>query len=88
MKKSRFTEEQFVHALRQVEMGTPAVEVCRRAEVSEQTFCRWTPKVAGMHMVERRRLRQIEEESRTRMPRVACLTLGRHMRQAALRNIG
>ncbi|MEA2514506.1 MAG: hypothetical protein QOJ59_3993, partial [Thermomicrobiales bacterium] len=33
MKKSRFTEEQIVQALRQAESGTPAVEVCRKLGV-------------------------------------------------------
>ncbi len=36
MKKSRFTEEQIVHALRQDESGNPAVEVCRNLAVIEQ----------------------------------------------------
>jgi putative transposase len=40
VKKSWFTEEQIVDALRQVEAGTPAVEVCRKLGVSEQTFYR------------------------------------------------
>ena len=48
MKKGRFTEEQIVHALRQAEAGTPAVEVCRKLGVSEQTFYRWKRQFAGM----------------------------------------
>jgi putative transposase len=35
VKKSRLTEEPIVHALRQAEAGTPAVEVCRKLGVSE-----------------------------------------------------
>jgi putative transposase len=65
VKKSRFTEEQIVQALRQAESGTPAVEVCRKLGVTEQTFYRWKRKFAGMGVVELRRLRQVEEENRT-----------------------
>ncbi len=85
MKKSRFTEEQIVAALRQVEAGTPAVEVCRKLGVTEQTFYRWKRKFAGMGVVELRRLRQVEEENRKLKQLVADLTLDKYMLQEALR---
>ena len=40
MEKNRSTEEEIVHALRQVEAGTPAVEVYRKQGVSERTCSR------------------------------------------------
>ncbi len=88
MKQSRFTEEQIVHALRQAEMGTPAVEVCCKLGVTEQTFYRWKRKFAGMGVVELRRLRQVEEENRRLKQLVADLTLDKHMLQEALRTNG
>jgi len=88
MNKSRFTEEQIVHALRQAESGMPAVEVCRKLGVTEQTCYRWKRKFAGLGGVELRRRRQVEEENRTLKQLVADLSLDKHMRQEALRTNG
>lgn len=48
MKKSKFTEEQIAFALRQVETGTRASEVCRKMGIAEQTFYNWKKKYGGL----------------------------------------
>ena len=44
MRKQKFTEEQIAFVLKQVELGAPIGEVCRKVGVSEQTFYRWKQK--------------------------------------------
>ncbi len=38
MKRSKFSEEQIVYAIRQAESDTPIGDVCRQLDVAEQTF--------------------------------------------------
>jgi len=64
MRKSRFTEEQIVGALKEHEAGTPARELCRRLGVSQETLYRWKRKYDGLEVSDARRLRQLEEENR------------------------
>lgn len=85
MKKSKFTEEQITYALRKVEAGTPATEICREMGISEQTFYRWKRKLAGMGSAELRRLRQLEEENTKLKRLVADLSLDKHMLQEIIR---
>ena len=40
-RKGRYTEEQIIRALKEVEAGAKTDEVCRRLGVTQTTFYRW-----------------------------------------------
>lgn len=64
MKRSRFSEEQIIGVLKEAEAGEmPAVAVCRKHGISEQTFYRWKSKYGGMDVSEAKRLKALEEEN-------------------------
>ena len=84
MKRSRYTEEQIAYALRQVDGGTPAIEVCRKMGISEQTFYRWKAKYAGLEVDEVRKMAQLQEENLRLKQLVAELTLDKTMLQDVL----
>jgi putative transposase len=88
LKRSHFTVEQITFALRQAESGTPAAEVCRKMEVSEQTFYRWKKQYLGMGIAEIRKLKILEEENRKLKQLVADLSLDKQMLQDVLRKKG
>ena len=70
MKKGkRYTEEQIVKILKEVESGISIVEVCRKYKVSEGTVYRWRNKFGGMDVSEAKRLKALEEEN-TRLKRI------------------
>ena len=62
-KGTRYKEEQIIRILRDVERGTPVVEVCRQYGVSEQTVYRWRNKYDGIETSELQRLRELETEN-------------------------
>lgn len=64
MKKSKFSEEQIVFALKQAENGTIIDEICRKLGKTQSTFYNWKKKYGGLLLSEVRRLRQLEEENR------------------------
>ena len=47
-KKSKYTEEQIIHALREVDAGAKVQDIVRRLGVNEQTSYRWKSKYGGM----------------------------------------
>ena len=64
MKRSKFSDDQIVGIVKQVENGLPMEECCRQHGISTKTFYRWRAKYGGMEVSEARRLRELEEENR------------------------
>ena len=44
MRKSKFTEEQIITIIKQVEAGQKIGDVCRSVGISEQTYHHWKSK--------------------------------------------
>lgn len=63
MKKSRFTEEQIVFALKQTELDTSVPEVCRKLGISDATFYTWRKKYVGISPSELKHMRQLDEDN-------------------------
>ena len=85
MKRSKFSEEQIVYAIRQADSSTPVGDLCRQLAVSDATFDAWKKKYAHLGVSELRRLRQLEEEHSRLKRLVAVLSLDKHMLSEALR---
>jgi len=66
---TRYSEEQIIRILKEVEMGTTVAEVCRKHGVTEQTVYRWRNKYGGLDTSELQRLRALEAEN-SRLKRI------------------
>lgn len=64
MKRSKFSEQQVLGILKQVESGRQVGEVCREAGISTSTYFKWKSKYGGMEASDIRRMRALEEENR------------------------
>ena len=62
--KKRYTEEQIITLLREVEGGPTVDEVLRKHGVSRSTYYKWKAKFGGMDVSEARRLKHLEDENR------------------------
>ncbi|WP_156440146.1 IS3 family transposase [Burkholderia savannae] len=62
--KKRFTDEQIIRILREAESrDEPVKDLCKRHNISEQTFYRWRNKFGGMDVADARRLKDLESEN-------------------------
>ena len=64
MKRSRFSEHQIVHILKEVEGGRTVKEVCREYSISDATYYNWKSRYGGMEASDIKRLKEVEEENR------------------------
>jgi transposase-like protein len=67
MARKRYTPEQVVNLLRQIEVaianGKPTDQACRDAGIVEQTYYRWRREYGGMKVDQARRLKELEQEN-------------------------
>jgi len=75
MKKSKFTESQIVHILKEAEAGVAVEELMRQHGFSRATFYKWKAKYSGMSVSELKRLKELEEENRRLKQMYADLSL-------------
>lgn len=75
MKKKRFSVEQIVAVLKQIELGLSVADASRQMGVSEQAIYRWKKVYGGMESDQVRELKQLQEENARLKRLVADLSL-------------
>jgi putative transposase len=63
MKGKRYTTEDKIRILREVDSGKAIKEVCREHNLSEVSFHRWKRQFGQMDVNEARRLKELEREN-------------------------
>lgn len=63
MKKSKFSDNQIIDALKRVEAGLAVPELCRELGISSATFYKWRAKFGGMDTSMMARMKELEAEN-------------------------
>ena len=88
MKQRRYTEEQIVKALREIEAGrVTTVEQSRKMGCSESTIYLWKKKYGGLDVSDVKELRDLRQENSKLKQMVANLMLEKEAIAAALKKL-
>jgi putative transposase len=63
MKGKTYSTEEIIWILRQADGGETAQSVCRKHNISAQTFYRWKKKYGDMELADAKRLKELEKEN-------------------------
>ena len=67
MARRRHSAEQIIHKLRAAEVelgkGQSIKAVCRKLEITEQTYYRWRKEYGGLRVDQAKRLKELEREN-------------------------
>ncbi len=67
MAKRKHTPEQIIGNLREAEVeqakGQPIKAICKKLQITEQTYYRWRKEYGGLRMDQARRFKQLEKEN-------------------------
>jgi transposase-like protein len=79
MPRKRFSVEQIISKLREAEVelsrGLTVGQVCKKLEVTEQTYYRWRKEYGGLRTDQAKRLKELERENARLKKLIADLTL-------------
>ena len=81
MKKKRFSVEQIVAVLKQIELGLTVAEASRQVGVSEQAIYRWKKLSGGLQSDQVRELKLLQDENGRLKKLVAELSLDKAILQ-------
>ena len=62
-RKSKYTEEKIIGAVKELDAGAKGEDVARRLGVALKTLYNWRQRYGGMEVSEAKRLRQLEDEN-------------------------
>ena len=89
MATKRFTAEQIISKLREVEVflskGMPVSQASKQIGVTEQTYYRWRREYGGLKVAQAKRFKDLEKENTRLRKAVADLTLDKLILQEAAR---
>lgn len=74
-KGRRYTEEQIIKVLKEIDAGASIASVARTHGITDQTLYRWREKYAGMTQNELAEMKALQEENRRLRHVVAQLSL-------------
>ena len=83
--KKRFTEEQIIGFLREVDAGMPIKDLCRRHGFSEASYYLWRGKFGGLDVSDAKRLKALEAENAKLKKLLAEAMLEREVTREVLR---
>ncbi len=89
MSKRRYSAEEIINKLREVEIllskGQSTDEACRQIGVTEQTYYRWRKEYGGLRVDQARRFKELEKENARLKRLVADLSLDNAILKEAAR---
>ena len=88
MPRKNFSSEQIIGILRQAEIlisqGLSIEAMCKKLEISNQTYYRWRKEYGGMQVEQAKKLKDLERENAQLKKAVAELTLDKLILKEAL----
>ena len=63
MKKSKYSEQQIITLLKEVELGAKVSETCRKYGISDATYYKWKSAYGGMDASQLKQLKELQSEN-------------------------